>query len=238
MRYTYIFFSLFLFSLSALNGNAQQYLQGKIYEKGSTDSLISVSIHNITIQRYDLSEEDGTYKIQASPGNHIAFSSVGFKTDTITVTASLLTADCPIYLDIRPVTLQAVRVGELSNYQLDSIDRHREYSWIYDRTPTPRFDPDRKGDGVGIQMNVFRKTSTPAKQRERLEKRLVREEQDYYVSFRYNKDYVAKITHLAGDSLKDFMKKYRPSYDYCRKAAMVDILVYINDCYKLYMKAE
>jgi hypothetical protein len=32
------------------------------------------------------------------------------------------------------------------------------------------------------------------------------------------------------------MKKYRPSYDYCRKAATVDILVYINDCYKLYVK--
>jgi len=242
MRYTYIIYSLVLLSLSATNGYAQQFLTGKIYEKGSKDSLISVSIHNITIQRYDLSEEDGTYKIQCSPGDHIAFSSVGYKTDTITVTASLLTANCPIYLDIRPVTLQAVRVGELNNYQLDSIDRHREYSWIYDRSPTPRFSPDRSdghnGDGVGLQMNVFRKTSTPAKQRERLEKRLVKEEQDYYVSFRYNKDYVAKITHLTGDSLKAFMKKYRPSYDYCRKAAMVDILVYINDCYKLYMKAE
>ena len=41
---------------------------------------------------------------------------------------------------------------------------------------------------------------------------------------------------LQGDSLKTFMKKYRPSYDYCRKAATVDILVYINDCYKQYMK--
>ena len=68
MRYTYIIFSLVLLSLSALNGKAQQFLTGKIYEKGSRDSLISVSIHNITIQRYDLSEENGSYKIQCSPG--------------------------------------------------------------------------------------------------------------------------------------------------------------------------
>lgn len=240
MRYT--IYSFVLLMLTAFNGRGQQFLTGKIYEKGSQDSLISVSIHNITAQRYDLSEVDGTYKIQCVPGDHVAFSSVGYKADTITITAAILTANCIIYMEIRPVILQAVRVGELSNYQLDSIDRHKEYSWIYDRSSTAHIDPNRSdgrgGDGVGVQMNIFRKTSTSAKQRDRLEKRLGKEEQDDYVNFRYNKDYVAKITHLQGDSLKSFLKKYRPSYEYCRKAAMVDILVYINDCYKLYMKAE
>jgi hypothetical protein len=234
----YIIYSFVVLALTAFNARAQQFLTGKIYEKGGQDSLISVSIHNITAQRYDLSEIDGTYKIQCAPGDHVAFSSVGYRPDTITITASLLSAICIVYMEIRPVTLKAARVGELSNYQLDSIDRHREYGWIYDRSATPRFDPNRGGDGVGVQMNIFRNTSTPAKQRERLEKRLVKEEQDFYVNFRYNKDYVAKITHLQGDSLKAFMKKYRPSYEYCRKAATVDILVYINDCYKLFMKAE
>jgi hypothetical protein len=232
----YITYSVVLLWVSVLNGNAQQFLTGKIYGKGSGDTLISVSIHNITSQRYDLSDEDGTYKIQALPGDHIAFSSVGYKTDTLTITASILTAACPIYLDIRPQTLQSVRVGEFSNYQLDSMDRHKEYSWVYDHYNTPHIDPNRKGDGVGVQMNIFRNTSTSAKQREQLGKRLAKEEQEYYVDFRYNKDYVSRITHFKGDSLKAFMKKYRPSYDYCRKAATVDILVYINDCYKLYMK--
>jgi hypothetical protein len=231
----YVLYSFILMLVLSIKGNAQQFLTGKVYVKGSSDTLISVSIHNITTQRYDLSDEDGSYRIQASPGDHIAFSSVGHKTDTVTVTASILTAAYPVYLEIKPQTLQAARV-EYNNYQLDSMDRRREYAWIYDRGTTPRFSQDRKGDGVGVEMNIFRNTSTPAKQRERLEKRLAREEQDYYVDFRYNKEYVAKITHLQGDSLKTFMKKYRPSYDYCRKAAMVDILVYINDCYKLYVK--
>lgn len=231
----YIIYSAVLLLLSVVDGNAQQFLTGKIYGRGSGDTLISVSIHNITTQRYDLSDEDGSYRIQVSPGDHVAFSSVGYKTDTLTITASILTADYPIYLEIRPQTLKAVRVGEFSNYQLDSLDRHKEYSWVYDHYNTPRVDHDRKGDGVGVEMNIFRNTSTSAKQRERLEKRLQKEEQEYYVDFRYNKDYVSRITHFKGDSLKAFMKKYRPSYDYCRKAAAVDILVYINDCYKLYM---
>jgi hypothetical protein len=225
--------------LFPFTGIAQQFLTGKVFKKNSTEFLQSVSIHNITEQRYDLSEEDGSYRIQAAPGDHISFSSVGYKADTITVTASLLTADCPIYLDIRAQTLQAVRVGEFSNYQLDSMDRRKEYEWVYDHDNTSKVAKDRQGaDGVGVTFNVFRNTSSAAKQRIRLEKRLEKEEEDFYVDSRYNKDYVAKITHLKGDSLKEFMTRYRPSYDYCRKAANVDILIYINDSYKQYMKGD
>jgi hypothetical protein len=236
MRYIICPLLLLLFSVP---GWGQQFLTGKIYKRNSEETLLSVSIHNITGNRYDLSEEDGSYHIQAAPGDHIAFSSVGYRADTLTVTASLLTAACPIYLDIRPQTLQAVRVGEFSNYQLDSMDRRKEYAWVYGQSNTPHIAPDRQGaDGVGVTMNIFRKSGSAAKQRIHLEKRLQKEEEDYYVDFRYNSDYVTKITHLKGDSLKQFMQRYRPSYDYCRKAANVDILVYINDSYKQYMKTE
>lgn len=225
--------------LLAFQGNAQQFLTGKVYKANTSEHLISVSIHNITQQRYDLSEEDGSYRIQAAPGDHISFSSVGFKADTVTITASMLTAAYPVYLDVRAQTLQTVRVGQFSNYQLDSMDRRKEYGWVYEHGNTPRMAKDRQGaDGVGVTLNIFRNTSSAAKQRIRLEKRLEKEEEEYYVDSRYNKDYVAKITKLKGDSLVEFMRRYRPSYDYCRKAANVDILVYISDSYKLYMKGD
>lgn len=230
----YIFYTFALLLCGGITANAQQFLTGKVYVKGSTDTLISVSIHNITEQRYDLSDEDGSYRIQAAPGDHISFSSVGHRTDTLTVTASILTASYDVFLEIKPQTLAAARV-EFSNYQLDSMDRRTEYAWVYEQGHEKRFEHQRQGDGVGVQMNIFRNTSTGAHQREKLEKRLNKEEQDYYIDFRYSKEYVAKITHLSGDSLKMFMKKYRPSYDYCRKAATVDILVYINDCYKQFI---
>jgi hypothetical protein len=237
MRYR--IYPLVLFLAGSLHGWSQQFLTGKVFKKNSTEFLISVSIHNITEQRYDLSEENGSYHIQAAPGDHVAFSSVGYMADTLTVTASLLTAECPIYLDIRPQTLQAVRVGEFSNYQLDSMDRRKEYAWVYDHDNTPHVARDRQGaDGVGVTLNIFRNSGSAAHQRVGLKKRLEKEEEDYYVDSRYNKDFVAKITHLKGDSLLQFMRRYRPSYDYCRKAANVDILVYISDSYKLYMKPE
>ena len=235
----YIILLLALCVLGFLRVSGQQFLTGKIYKANSTEHLVSVSIHNITQQRYDLSEEDGSYRIQAAPGDHISFSSVGYKADTMTVTASFLTAAYPVYLDVRAQTLQSVRVGQFSNYQLDSMDRRKEYAWVYDHENTPHVARDRQGaDGVGVTLNIFRNTSTAAKQRIKLSKRLEKEEEEFYVDSRYNKDYVTKITRLKGDSLADFMRRYRPSYDYCRKAATVDILVYINDSYKQYMKAD
>jgi hypothetical protein len=235
----YLIFSLVAFLLLfSLQSNAQQFLTGKVFKKNSTEALVSVSIHNISAQRYDLSEESGSYRIQVVPGDHVSFSSVGYMADTVTVTAAMLTGDFPVYLDVRAQTLKAVRVGEFSNYQLDSMDRRKEYAWVYDHGNTPRMEHERKGDGVGVTLNIFRNASAKEKQRERLEKRLAKEEEEYYIDSRYNKDLVTKITRLKGDSLQQFMTKYRPSFDYCRRAANVDILVYINDSYKQYVKGD
>ena len=235
----YLIFSLVAFLLLfSLQSNAQQFLTGKVFKKNSTEALVSVSIHNISAQRYDLSEESGSYRIQVVPGDHVSFSSVGYMADTVTVTAAMLTGDFPVYLDVRAQTLKAVRVGEFSNYQLDSMDRRKEYAWVYDHGNTPRMEHERKGDGVGVTLNIFRNASAKEKQRERLEKRLAKEEEEYYIDSRYNKDLVTKITRLKADSLQQFMTKYRPSFDYCRRAANVDILVYINDSYKQYVKGD
>jgi len=237
MRHLSIFLVAFLL-LSSSKSGAQQFLTGKVFKKNSTEPLVSVSIHNISAQRYDLSEENGSYRIQVVPGDHVSFSSVGYMADTVTVTAAMLTGDFPVYLDVRAQTLKTVRVGEFSNYQLDSMDRHKEYAWVYDHGNTPRVEHERKGDGVGVTLNIFRNASAKEKQREKLEKRLAKEEEEYYIDSRYNKDLVTKITRLKGDSLQQFMTKYRPSYDYCRRAANVDILVYINDSYKQYIKGD
>ena len=235
MRYIFYFILLLL---SSLTGWAQQFLTGKVRKKESTEILVSVSIRNISQQKYDLSEENGSYRIQAAPGDRVVFSYVGYISDTVPVTSVLLSGDYPVYLEVRPQTLQTVRVGQLSNYQLDSMARRQEYSWIYDHGEQKLVEKERHGDGVGVNLAIFRNASTIDKQRERLKKRLMKEEEDDYVDFRYSRDYVSRLTHLSGDSLSKFMANYRPSYEYCRKAATVDILIFVNDSFKKFMRRE
>jgi hypothetical protein len=237
MRYTIcaiLFLLLFSFS-----GQAQQFLTGKVFKEDSKEVLVSVSIYNASRRIHELSEESGSYRIQVASGERVIFSSVGYRADTLTVTTDMLSGDYPVYLEPRAQTLQSVTVGSQSNYEVDSVARRGEYSWIYDHGNVARLEKDRKGaDGVGISIDLFKNASSADKQRERLKKRLVKEEEQYYVDSRYNREYIARLTKLQGDSLQRFVALYRPTYDFCRKAATVDILVFISDNIKKFRKGE
>jgi hypothetical protein len=235
MRYSIY---LILLLLCSVHGWAQQFLTGTVRRQGSTEKLISVSVHNTTQLKYDLSEENGSYRMQVAPGDRVIFSSVGYKSDTVIVSTDMLSVDYPVYLEPKAQTLKAFRVGELSNYQLDSLARREEYSWIYDHGEQKLVNKERKGDGVGVGIAIFRNSSAVDQQREHLKKRLSKEEEDLYIDSRYTRDYVAKLTHLTGDSLFRFMRDFRPTYEYCRKAATVDILIFINDSFKKFMRRE
>jgi hypothetical protein len=229
---------LLFFLLPGFTSFAQQFLTGKVRKKDNLEILSSVSVYNQTQRRHQLSDEEGNYRIVAEPGDIVIFSCVGYHADTIAVSAKILNAELPILLDFRPVALQAVTVGSLSNYQLDSLERRQVYSWIYEQKPQPVVERQRQGDGVGIELNVIPHGSSEVRQRLKLKKRILREEQQHYVNFRFSADYVSRLTHLESDSLKQFMVRYRPTYDFCRNAANIDILVYINDSFKKFESGE
>jgi len=218
--------------LSFLSGSAQTFLTGKVRKKGSAEILVSVSIQNHTQRKYDLSDEGGNYRIPAREGDQLFFSSVGFITDTLIVTSDMLAGDFPVLLETRIVALPSFQVGSLSNYQLDSMARREEYKWIYEHGNVQRVEKERHGDGVGLSLDLFRNASKGDKDREKLKKRLLKEEEQHYIDYRYNREFISRLTHLKGDSLQKFMEQYRPTYDYTRKAANVDILIFINDSFK------
>lgn len=236
MRYTSYIILLLL--LCSGEGMAQQFLTGHIYKRDTRETLLSVSIENKSQHRHDISDEHGAYHIQSAVGDVLIFTSVGYFPDTIVIAPNMLAGDYPLFMTPRPTSLQAVRVGSLSNYQMDSIARREEYAWVYDHGEEKRVERERKGDGVGITLNILRNASHADKDRESLKKRLQREEENYYVDFRYPREYVSRLTHLTGDSLQLFMEHFRPSYEFARKAANVDILVFVNDSYKKFMKGE
>ncbi|MDO6429043.1 carboxypeptidase-like regulatory domain-containing protein [Flavitalea sp. BT771] len=223
---------LLVFVLPGFSGFAQQFLTGKVRNRAGLDTLVSVNVYNTTQRKHKLSDEKGNFRIAAQPGDTVIFSCVGYQTDTIPVTAAMLGTEFSVLLDLRSVSLQAVTVGSLSNYQLDSLERRQIYSWIYEQEPQPVIERRRQGDGVGVELNVIPHGSSEVRQRLQLKKRIIREEEQHYVDFRFSADYISRLTHLQGDSLKQFAARYRPSYDFCRKATNLDILVYINDSFK------
>jgi len=55
------------------------------------------------------------------------------------------------------------------------------------------------------------------------------EDEEEYIDARFPRGRVAVLTKLTGDSLHQFMLRYRPSYKFCRSADNQAMLLYIND---------
>ena len=225
-----------IFLLPGSANFAQTFLTGTVRKKENQEALSSVNVFNKTQRKNRLSDEQGNYRIEAQAGDTVLFSYVGYRKDTVLITSTILATQFPVLMDLKPASLEAVTVGNLSNYQVDSLERRQMYAWIYEQERQPVIERQRQGDGVGVELNVIPHGSSEVRQRLQLKKRIIKEEEKHYVDFRFSPEYISHLTHLQGDSLAQFLSRYRPSYDFCRKAVGVDMLVYVSDSYKEFQK--
>jgi hypothetical protein len=132
-----------------------------------------------------------------------------------------------------------VVVDETHNYQLDSLQRREEYRWILDRKhPVRLWNEKRASDQPGFNFSPIGYFSKGEKQKRRLKKRLLEQEREYYIDSRFPIARVSQITGLTGDSLRTFMRRYRPSYEFCRRSNNQDIFLYINDRVRAFRRGE
>lgn len=214
---------------------AQNFLQGKIVEKGSGRILMSVTIHNVTNNTYAASDMGGFFKIMAAKNDQIVFSTDGYFTHNFIVTTKNLYADNKIILEPAGNMLDSVTV--ISKYKVDSLNRRNEYASLYNR-PMSKLTGGHTPVGFGINFSPFTYFSRQEKQRRDLKKHLKKEDEASYVDFRFSAEQVTRLTLLKGDSLQSFLSKYRPSYSFCRKASTEDMRTYIQTSYKEFVKTN
>ncbi|NHA07538.1 carboxypeptidase-like regulatory domain-containing protein [Mucilaginibacter sp. HC2] len=83
--------------------------------------------------------------------------------------------------------------------------------------------------GVTIVPSEFIRALTYKHSREyKLKKELIRDEQNRYIDSRFSENLVSTITNLKGDSLLDFMDRYRPGIEQIKKMSDYDIRAYIK----------
>lgn len=226
----------FVFAFSSM-GSAQQDLMGKVLKKGGREPLLGVTLLNARTRKYNVSDIGGNYRIPAAPGDTIFFSSAGYLPDTLIAAPYMFAESFLVFLDPHIVTLSSVTVDEADNYQMDSIKRREEYRYILDRKhPVKLWNEKRAADDPGLSFSPIGYFSTRERRKRKLKKRLMEEEQDYYIDSKFPAARVAQLTRLSGDSLRLFLVKFRPSYTFCRKASYQDMLLYINDKLSLFRR--
>jgi hypothetical protein len=229
---------LLLLSFSGA-GFAQQELYGRIIKKGSREVLSGVNVSNINQNKYNISDMGGNYKIPARAGDTIVFSSAGYRSDTAFVAADMLSDDYLVPLVPNVVALPNVEVDEMSKYEADSLKRREDYDFLFAKKhPVKLMNGKREGDAPGLNFSPIGYFSSGEKQERNFKKRVLQQEEDYYIDYKFSVTRVAQLTRLTGDSLHTFMLRYRPTYKFCRAATSKDILLYINDKVMAFRKGQ
>jgi hypothetical protein len=232
-----IFPIIILLTLCACNIYSQAFVTGKIFNKKNDEIIVYATVHNLTLSKFNVSDAGGNYKIAAALNDTLIFSSAGYFPDTIIVNAMMMSLPYDVLMTQKVVVLPTAIIDE-NNYQLDSLKRHEDY-YVFYKTPAAKLaggsTPEK---GFGIVFSPFSFFSSIERQKKKLRKRLVEEEEEYYIDYRFSKKYVSDLTRLKNDSLVLFIDQYRPSYKFCRKSSRQDMLFYVSNCMKKFMKRE
>ena len=200
-----------------------------MYDSSRNYPLEAVTVLS-TSGRGAVTNAEGVYEIEVTEKDSIWFSYLGKPTMKFPVATIQNTLQFDISLHINIPTLKEVKIRP-RNYRQDSLQNREDYAKIFNfqkpklKTVTPQY-----GTGMGfdleeiINMFRFRRNRSIAS----FQKRLLEQEEDKFIEFRYSKSLVRRLTLLTGNELDSFMRIYRPSYTFTRFASEYDFQSWIK----------
>lgn len=216
--------------LLGLTADAQWYkVRGTVYDSSRNYPLEAVSVIS-TSGRGAVTSSQGMYEIEVTEKDSIWFSYLGKPTMKFPVATIHNVLQFDISLHITIPTLKEVKIRP-RNYRQDSLQNREDYAKVFNyqkpklKTVTPQY-----GAGVGfdldeiINMFRFKRNRSIAN----FQKRLLQQEEDKYIDYRFNKGLVRRLTLLTGNELDSFMRVYRPSYTFTKFASDYDFQSYIK----------
>lgn len=230
--------------LFALIGHAQYtQLQGRVVDYNNFRPLEGVLVmNNGKIEA--LTDSLGKYSIQVKKSDTVSFSFQGKSTmkylvDTISNPHSF---DLGILVKLHQlpnVTLKS------SDYRQDSIENRETYAKYFNyKKPGISFNapnsyvPGALTVGIDLQdlINSFRFKRN--QRLESLQQRLIQQEQDRYISHRFNKRFIRQLTNIADEDLVYFMDFYKPEFAVLQTMNEIELGYYIQQCYQHFIRLK
>jgi hypothetical protein len=120
----------------------------------------------------------------------------------------------------------------LNRYQLDSIERRKEFLQGIANYMIPAVAKANSGAGIALNIDRFSKNE---KRKRRAYAFYESNENEAYINYRFTPELVASLTGFKDDTLQAFMQTYRPSTTWLRaNLSREDLVYYINAQLKNY----
>jgi hypothetical protein len=217
---------------------AQYRVKGRVLDSSRTWPIESVTVQS-TGGRATITDSTGAYTINVAEKDSIWFSFLGKPTPKYPVLKIADVNQFDIALHLKSDVMREVRI-KTRNYKEDSVQNRRDYAKAFNfRRPSLGTMTSISGAGVGfdvqeiIRLFQFRKNRSMERFRERLEE----EERDKFVDRRFNRGLVKRLTGITTEEeLADFMRKYRPTFDFTTVTSDYEFQYFIKIAYQEYKK--
>lgn len=213
-----------------LLGHTQSYLiKGVVYDSTRNYPLELVSVLS-TAGTGTVTNAEGYYEIRVTERDSIWFSYLNKPTVKFPVLKIANPMQFDISLQVSVPVLKEVKVFP-RNYKLDSIRNRQDYAKVFNyQKPGLKIVTPQYGAGVGLDLdeliNMFRFRRN--KSMLAFQQRLLLEEQEKFIDYRFNKAMVRRLTLLEGAELDRFMKTFRPSYLFTKLSGDYEFRLYIK----------
>ncbi|MEO6734411.1 MAG: hypothetical protein ABIN01_24535 [Ferruginibacter sp.] len=180
-----------------------------------------------------ITDSTGFYEIVTTDKDSLTFIYLDKPTAKFAVKQVKNIGSFDIALHVRLVekfkTMKEVKVYT-KNYRQDSMENRQGYKKYFGYDKPGVATSINPGSGtVGMDLgefiNIFKFRRN--RQLQRMQDRLLEQEQENYVKYRFNKLAVKRITGLDGADLDNFMLLYKPSFDFTQMAGTVEFYQYI-----------
>ncbi|MEP7163172.1 MAG: hypothetical protein ABI741_00685 [Ferruginibacter sp.] len=235
----YLLTGLF-FILSVPSLHAQFTISGTVFDSSKINYVENVRVVS-TGGMFAITDSLGRYSVMAGENDSLVFFYNNKPTQKFLVKAipdpSRFNISLRINIKGKYHVLNEVVVFSRS-YKQDSLENRQTYADIYDYKKPGLSTSITPGGGVGADVdeliNIFR-----FKRNRRLrafQLRLETQEQEKYITYRFNKLFVKRITGLDGALLDTFLVWYRPSYEFAKNSDELIFNQYILKAFYQYQK--
>lgn len=218
-------------------------ISGVVYDISGRRPIESVVVHANSNQA--ITDSLGRYLITIKAKDSLWFSLFGKNTNKYPIDTIEDPRNFNIMIHVTGVDLPEVKVRN-SYYRLDSLQNRMDYAKYFNyQAPGLKLSNNQQlfGPGgltVGLDLdeiiNMFRFKRN--RNLQFLQKRLLSQEQEKYVNYRFTKRFVQKITHLEGANLSSFMEYCKPSYEVLGLLNDLELGYYIQQKYIQFKKGS
>jgi hypothetical protein len=211
----------------------QVMVRGTVYDITQKIPLSDVSVVS-KFGAHTRTDSLGDYQIIVFETDSICFSYLSKGTAWFSVKAMNVPLSFDVALKVYAPDLPPIYITK-GSYREDSLRNRQDYAKIFNyRKPriSTTMNPEDAGAGVGFDLDAIIDMFhfDYNKRQKGYQKFFEWEEQEKFIDHRFSKTLIKKLTDIKDEQMDDFIKQYRPTYEFMEGASDFELGLYIQKC--------